>query len=70
MVNMETIYLKPNTIKDRGLPDIISAHRRLNNLEPILSRYSEVVYRGPYPIAMDNIVWFLYGEKYIDVVGD
>jgi hypothetical protein len=59
----KVMTLKPNTIRDRGLPEIFSQHRWWREVWPMFQEIGvEEVYRGAHAEALDTIEWFIYGK--------
>lgn len=57
--------IKINTIKELGLPAIVSGHRAMEKVLPeLLACMGDVeVHRGKHAAALNTICWFAYGEK-------
>lgn len=61
---MTTITLKPNTIRDRGLPAILEQHLWWRDAWPMFAEIGVVeVGRRQRPDALDTVVWFAYGKQ-------
>ncbi len=62
------MQVKINSIKESGLPKIMSMHRHMKILMPkLIDCFSpnQLIQMGPSPFesALNTIIWFAYGER-------